>query len=158
MFRGLKPLLLAGTAVALAGCSAPADPQVTFYSHGQAVEVAPAQYCDALGEKCSPPPAEPIGKLRVPGREPLQISVPSDVAEAPWQVAFIYRTTSGEEVGGKTEVFTGGDRHAYTLQLPGDGVQFEHVEVQRFSALLSPGTEGGVDFVIGGSWILDVNP
>ena len=156
MLRGLKPLLLIGAGVALAGCSAPSEPQVTFYSHGTSVAVAPAQYCDATGQTCAPPPQDPTGELRVPEREPLQISVPGEVAKTPWQVAFIYRTAGGEEVGGKTGVFTPGDQYAYTLQLPPDGVALEHVEVQQFSALLTPGNEGGVDFVISGSWILDV--
>lgn len=156
MHRGLKPLLaVAGIALA-AGCAAPSEPQVTFYSHGNAVTVDPAQYCDATGQNCAAPSKDPVGELRVPGRDPLQISVPGEVASTPWQVAFIYRGINGEQLDGRSEVFAPNERHAYTLLLPPDGAQLEHVEVQRFSAVLTPGTDGGVDFGIGGSWILNI--
>ncbi|GAA0511594.1 hypothetical protein GCM10011581_01790 [Saccharopolyspora subtropica] len=157
MHRGLKPLLaLAGVALA-AGCAAPSEPQVTFYSHGRSVTVAPAQYCDPTGKNCATSSGNMVGELRVPSREPLQISVPAEVAAAPWQVAFIYRGVNGEELDGRSSVFRPHERFAYTLHLPPDGAQFEHVEVQQFSAVLTPGADGGVDFGIGGSWILDVH-
>jgi hypothetical protein len=156
VLRGLKPLLaIAG--IALAGCSAPAEPQVTFFSHGQSVEVDAARYCDPTGADCAPPTTNPVGRLPVPPGSPLQISVPQQVAAAPWQVAFVYRGVNGEEVGGKTPVFAPNKQYAYTLRLPPDGARFEHIEVQRFSAVLSAGDEGGVDFGIGGSWILKVD-
>lgn len=154
MHRGLKPLL-AVAAIALAGCSTPTEPQVTFYSHGESVAVEPARYCDASGENCAPAPKDPVGELPVPEKAPLQISVPAEVASTPWQVAFIYRGANGEELDGRSPVFAPGERHAFTLHLPPDGTRLEHVEVQQFSALLMPGPEGGVDFAIGGSWILD---
>ncbi|KAA5824988.1 DUF2771 family protein [Saccharopolyspora hirsuta] len=154
MHRGLKPLLaVAGVALAT-GCAAPSEPQVTFYSHGRSVEVAPAQHCDPTGEKCTASPGA-VGELRVPAGRPLQISVPGEVAETPWQVVFLYRGANGEELDGRSPVFAPNERHAYTLQLPPDGKQLEHVEVQQFSAVLTPGTDGGVDFGIGGSWVLD---
>jgi uncharacterized protein DUF2771 len=154
--RRLKPLLAVAALGLAAGCAAPSEPQVTFYSHGNSVAVDPAQYCDATGQNCAKPAANPVGELRIPGREPLQISVPGKVAAAPWQVAFIYRGINGEELDGRSAVFRPGERFAYTLQLPPDGARLEHVEVQQFSAVLTPGADGGVDFGIGGSWVLDV--
>lgn len=154
MHRGLKPLL-AVAGIALAGCSAPSEPRVTFYSHGEAVEVEPARYCDANGENCSPPPEDPVGELEVPADEPLQISVSQEVASTPWQVVFLYRNAQGQELDGRSSVFAPDQRHSYTLRLPDDGEQLEHVEVQQFSAVLTPGPEGGVNFGIGGSWVLD---
>ncbi|GAB3282995.1 DUF2771 family protein [Parasphingorhabdus pacifica] len=150
--------MLAVAGIAVAGCSAPTEPQVTFYSHGNSVEVQPAQYCDASGEDCAPPPADPVGELEVPPDTPLQISVPQEVATTPWQVAFVYRTDTGEEINGRSEVFSPTQRHSYTLRLPPEGTQLEHVEVQQFSAVLTPGPEGGVNFGIGGSWVLDAKP
>lgn len=154
MHRGLKPLL-AATAIGLTGCAAPSPPEVTFYSHGTSVEVAPARYCDAQGDQCAPPPEHPVGRLTVPGRAPLQISVPREVSSTPWQVAFIYRDTEGRERDGRSSVIAPDEQHAYTLQLPPDGAKLEHVEVQQYSATLLPGEEGGVDFAISGSWVLD---
>ncbi|MCI2420401.1 DUF2771 domain-containing protein [Saccharopolyspora sp. K220] len=156
MHRGLKPLLAVASLGLVAGCAAPSEPQVTFYSHGNSVTVDPAQYCDATGQNCAKPPENPVGQLRIPGREPLQISVPGEVAAAPWQVAFIYRGINGDELDGRSAVFPPNERFAYTLNLPPDGARLEHVEVQQFSAVLSPSADGGVDFGIGGSWILDV--
>ena len=150
--------MLAVAGIALAGCSAPSEPQVTFYSHGEAVAVDPARYCDANGENCAPPPADPVGELEVPADAPLQISVPEEVATTPWQVAFIYRNAQGEEFDGRSSVFAPNQRHSYTLRLPPDGKQLEHVEVQQFSAVLTPGPGGGVNFGIGGSWVLDAQP
>lgn len=148
--------LLAVTGIALTGCSAPEQPEITFYSHGESVEVSPARYCGPTGAECSRPDPGAVGKLAVPDGAPLQISVSEKVASAPWQVAFIYRGRNGEEVDSRSAVFTPSQRYAYTLRLPKDGVRLEHVEVQQFSARLTPSAEGGVDFGIGGSWVLDV--
>ncbi|MGP4019384.1 DUF2771 family protein [Saccharopolyspora sp. 5N708] len=156
MHRGLKPLLVVACIGLAAGCAAPSEPQVTFYSHGRTATVDPALYCDATGQHCSKPSEDPVGELRIPSREPLQISVPGEVAAAPWQVAFIYRGVNGQELDGRSAVFPPNERFAYTLQLPPDGARLEHVEVQQFSAVLTQGADGGVDFGIGGSWLLDV--
>lgn len=141
--------------ITLTGCSAPSEPQVTFYSHGSSVNVHPARYCDANGENCSPPPQDPVGNLTVPDDAPLQVSVPGEVASTPWQIAFTYRDKQGNQHDGRSSVFAPDERFAYTLRLPPDGVSFEHVEVQQFSAVLSAGNEGGVEFGIAGSWLLD---
>lgn len=157
MHRGLKPLLAAAGIALVAGCAAPSEPQVTFYSHGNSVAVNPAQYCDATGQNCVTPSENTVGDLRVPDNDPLQISVPGEVAAAPWQVVFLYRGANGQELDGRTAVFRPNERHAYTLQVPPDGTRLEHVEVQQFSAVLTQGTDGGVDFGIGGTWILNVH-
>ncbi len=154
MFRRLTPLL-AVAGIALAGCSTDSPPEVGFYSHGESVRVAPAQYCGKTGDQCVPPPPNPTGKLEIPPRSPLQISVPGEVAESPWQVVFVYRTAGGEERGNRTPVFSPDQQHAYTLRLPPDGARFEHVEVQQYSGELTLSPDGGVNFGIGGSWLLD---
>lgn len=155
MHRGLKPLLLAAAALALAGCSTSAPPQVTFFSHGHSAEVEPAQFCGQGGEHCVPPPHDPTGRLAVPPHAPLQVSVPGQVAETPWQIAFIYSTANGEQRSGRTPVFAPNTHYAYTLKLPPDGAKIEHVEVQQYSGQLVQTPEGGLAFGIGGSWLLD---
>lgn len=157
MHRGLT-LLVAAAGLGLAGCSAPGEPQVTFYAHGQSVRMDPAQYCDATGQDCAKPPEEPIGDLRVPPGSPVQISVPAEVSETPWQVVFTYRNSDGEQVDGRSGLKPPDERHAYTLHLPPDAEQLEHVEVQQFGAVLTPGLGGGVDFGISGSWLVDARP
>ena len=156
MHRGLKALLLASAGLALAGCSAQQDPpQVTFYSHGHSAEVGPAQYCGPSGTNCAPPPQDPTGHLAVPPGKPLQISVSKDLAKTPWQIAFIYRTPTGEERSSRTPVFPPNQTYAYTLKLPPDGAKLEHVEVQQYSGQLVETGDGGLAFGIGGTWLLD---
>ncbi|MER2093227.1 MAG: DUF2771 family protein [Saccharopolyspora rectivirgula] len=156
MHRGLKALLLAAAGLALAGCSAQQDPpKVTFYSHGHSAEVGPAQFCGPSGTDCVPPPQDPTGRLPVPPRAPLQVSVSSDLAKTPWQIAFIYRTPTGEERSGRTQVFAPNKTYAYTLNLPPDGAKLEHVEVQQYSGQLVETPDGGLAFGIGGTWLLD---
>lgn len=154
MFRRLTPLL-AAAGIALAGCSTDSPPEVGFYAHGESARIAPAQYCGKSGQECAPPPPNPTGKLEVPPRSPLQISVPGEVAASPWQVAFVYRTADGQERGNRTPVFAPDQQHAYTLRLPPDGTQLEHVEVQQYSGQLTVSPEGELNFGISGSWLLD---
>lgn len=157
MHRGWKPLLATAGITLVAGCGAPGKPEVTFYSHGESVAAAPTQFCEPQGGDCSSDP-DANEQLRVPPNAPVQISVPQDVASTPWQVVFVYRTTDGTQEENRSSVFSPGERHAYTLRLPPDAAQLEHVEVQRYSAMLIPGAEGGVNFGIGGAWVLDATP
>ncbi|RCW43611.1 uncharacterized protein DUF2771 [Halopolyspora algeriensis] len=153
--------LLAVAGIALAGCSAPASPQVTFYSHGDSVRAAPVRHCDRLGRNCSEPNPEAVVNLTVPPGAPLQISVSEEISSAPWQVAFRYRTADGRQEAGRSTVFEAGQRHAYTLRPPGNGepgsAQLEYVEVQRYAAPVLA-AEGGIRFTIGGSWALNAHP
>jgi hypothetical protein len=148
-------LLLVVTGVAVAAC-APSAPQVTFSANGKSITAAAARYCDPTGQNCTPPPKNPVAMLAIPPHAPLQISVPKQVSQAPWQVAFLYRGLHGEDLQGRTPVFPPNQQHDYTLQVPADGTRLEHVEIQEFSGVVSPNTQGGVDFSIGGSWLLDV--
>lgn len=149
-------LLLACAGLLVAGCAGPAQPQVTFYSHGVSVDASAARFCDPGGEHCAPPQPDAIRQLRVPAREPVQISVPSEVANTPWQIAFIYRTASGGEVRSRTPVFAPHKQFAYTLHLPPDGTHLDYVEVQQYSGTLIANPEGGVDFALAGSWGVNI--
>lgn len=92
------------------------EPELTAYSHGKSVTVQPYQYCDVQMQNCKILPAEDMsgfpvplecaagqpdchtGKpvdLRVPGGDPLQLSLPKDIAGKPWLITAIYRTPSG---------------------------------------------------------------
>ncbi|MEY8040893.1 DUF2771 family protein [Saccharopolyspora cebuensis] len=156
MHRGWKSLLAVGGVVLATGCAAPHEPQVTFYSHGNSTAVDPTLFCDPTGEECDTAEGS-FGRLRVPDHAPVQISVPAEVASTPWQVVFLYRDAAGRQLDGRSAVFAPDERHAYTLTMPKDGVQLEHVEVQRFSAVLTAGANGGVNFGIGGAWVLQTH-
>jgi hypothetical protein len=153
--RLLTVLPLAG--LLLAGCAAPQDPEVTFYSGGKTVHVGPTQYCDLSVENCQAHP-EAAGALRVrPGR-PLQISVPGQVADSPWTVLFTYRNAKGEpQPDTRTKIFPAGTQYAYTLVLPNPGDQLESVEVQVSGNRIEITDEGEIQFVTRGTWVLSID-
>lgn len=157
MRRGLTSLL-AVAGIALAGCSTPSQPQVTFYSHGDSVRVSPVSYCNARGAECTKPRPDAVEGLDMPASAPLQISVPEEVSKAPWQVVFRYRTADGRELEGRGPVFAPGRQHAYKLDLPVPGARLTRVEVQRYAASLTVTPEGDVRFDIGGSWAVRDQP
>ncbi|WP_245588682.1 MULTISPECIES: DUF2771 family protein [Actinoalloteichus] len=154
--RRLRAVGAAGLAgLAVAGCASPTVPAVSFYAAGETARTGPAQHCDVLIEECSVDP-EAVAELRVPPGYPLQVSVPGEVGDAPWQVTFRYRE-DGEEVEARSPVFPPGERQAYTLRLPDDAAQLETVEIQEFSAVLVEDPEGGVGFITRGTWVLSVD-
>lgn len=64
-------------------------PQISAYSHGHSVRVGPFQYCEVLDlDDCAEPRA--TGELPVTEDNPVQLSVPSAVARAPWRLLQVY--------------------------------------------------------------------
>jgi len=152
--KRLVPLVLVGAGVLASACSAPPLPQVTFFSVNTTAVTGPSEYCDFQVKKCDADAAAGA-TLAVPPNRPVQISVPSEIADAAWQVAFKYKV-NGQEQQGRSAVFANGERLAYTLELPG-AAQLETAEVQRFAGVLTldPNT-GEPQFVIGATWVLSV--
>ncbi|MFC0546996.1 DUF2771 family protein [Kutzneria chonburiensis] len=152
--KRLVPLVLAGAGVLASACSAPPLPQVTFFSVNQTAVTGPTKYCDLKVTKCASDPAA-AATLAVPPNKPLQISVPTEVGDAAWQVEFTY-TLNGQKEQGRTSVFGRGERLAYTLQLPA-GAQLETAAVQRYAGVLTLNPDTGEpEFVIGANWVLTV--
>jgi hypothetical protein len=61
----------------------PKHAEISAYSHGQLVRVGPYRYCDVFEiTRCDIP--ETVGQLRVTARDPVQLSVPTAIAAAPW--------------------------------------------------------------------------
>nr|CEL19547.1 hypothetical protein [Kibdelosporangium sp. MJ126-NF4]CTQ94653.1 hypothetical protein [Kibdelosporangium sp. MJ126-NF4] len=132
----------------LAGCSASHDPEVTFFADGETVRITPSPTCDSTLEEC-----KPTGRLTVPGGKPLSISVPKQVAEAPWLVVFRYRAADGSVQKARSAFFRPGDSFAYTLRMPTAGDQLMHVEVQRIGGM-GLNAQQEVDYVVDASWAL----
>jgi hypothetical protein len=149
---GIASLVAGG--LLLTGCAAPHPPEVTFFADGTTVRLSPAQFCKPNAEQCDGHP-DARGQMAVPGGKPLNISVPTQVAEAPWVVLFKYRKADGTEERGRTEVFKAGDKYAYTLYLPTAGDQLTDVEVQRI-ANITAGADNDVVFLTDASWVLEV--
>ncbi|MEC3913518.1 DUF2771 family protein [Nocardia sp. CDC160] len=72
------------------------SPEITAYAHGRSVSVNPYLYCDlqvskerlAVG-KCDSTKA--VSDLDVPPGSPLQLSLPKEIADAPWEILLGYR-------------------------------------------------------------------
>jgi hypothetical protein len=67
----------------------PRHPEISAFTHGQLVRVGPYRYCDVYRiTTCDTP--ETIGRLNVTSRDPVQLSVPSAIARAPWVLLRAY--------------------------------------------------------------------
>ncbi|MFC0114811.1 DUF2771 family protein [Kibdelosporangium aridum] len=146
---GIASLVAGG--LLLAGCAAPHDPEVTFFADGETVNIGPSPACDATLEEC-----RPTGALAVPGGQPLSISVPKQIADAPWLVVFRYRAADGSVQKARSSLFRAGETYAYTLRTPTAGDQLMHVEVQRIGEMGSDENRQ-LYFGIDASWALTVS-
>ncbi|MFJ1760152.1 DUF2771 family protein [Amycolatopsis sp. NPDC088138] len=134
-------LLAAGGFAVLTGCSAPGPAEVTFYADGHTINTTPVLTCDysqQLAQPCSAKGAAQTLKVR-PGK-PVQISVPGEVAGAPWQIVYEYVTPQGEFKQSDPIPFTSLDRYAYTVTPPTPADRISAVDVQRYTAVLNAGT------------------
>jgi Protein of unknown function (DUF2771) len=67
----------------------PERPQISAYSDGQLVRVGPYRYCEVLNPtECETPRAD--GELAVDARHAVQLSVPAEIARAPWVLVRSY--------------------------------------------------------------------
>jgi hypothetical protein len=67
----------------------PAHPEISAYTRGQLVRVGPYRYCNVLNlTDCDVPKA--MGELAVTSRNPVQLSVPSAISQAPWVLLRAY--------------------------------------------------------------------
>jgi hypothetical protein len=67
----------------------PALPEISAYTHGELIRVGPFQFCDVL-DPTDCVPAGRQGELAVTERDPVQLSVPTEIAKAPWRLLRVY--------------------------------------------------------------------
>ena len=67
----------------------PQLPEISAYSHGHLTRVGPYRFCEVFNPTDCTVPAEQ-GELPVTGRFPIQLSVPSAIARAPWVLLRAY--------------------------------------------------------------------
>ncbi|MBP1817305.1 DUF2771 domain-containing protein [Mycobacterium sp. OAE908] len=73
----------------LASQPRPDHPEISAYSDGQLVRVGPYRYCEVLNPtNCDTPKTD--GELRVDPRHAVQLSVPAEIARAPWVLVRSY--------------------------------------------------------------------
>lgn len=152
MRRVLFALLAAGGLVSLSACSVP-NPDITFFSSGHSVSVAPIQYCDVQEEHCQANGGATTS-LPVVSGEPVQISAPSEVANTPWQVAARFKDANGSEYVSCSPLFTAGQQYAYTVHAPQAGDQLVLIEVYQASATIVEFSNGDTATPIRGTWVL----
>ena len=68
---------------------APEYPEISAYTDGQLARVGPYEYCDVFDlNDCETP--RTVGKLAVDRHHPVQLSVPTAIARAPWLLGRAY--------------------------------------------------------------------
>lgn len=86
----------------------PQLPEISAYSHGNLTRVGPYRFCEVLNPTDCMESGEQ-GELPVTGRNPIQLSVPADIARAPW---VLLRAYEDDDV---VEEFRPGTRLAVTI-------------------------------------------
>ncbi|OBB02584.1 hypothetical protein A5662_12495 [Mycobacteriaceae bacterium 1482268.1] len=87
---------------------APRHPEISAYTRGQLVRLGPYQYCAVLNPTdCETPRTD--GELTVDRRHPVQLSVPTAIASAPW---ILVRSYEGSDI---VNEFRPGSTHAVTI-------------------------------------------
>ncbi len=87
---------------------APQLPEISAYTHGHLARVGPFRFCEVFDPTDCVVPGEQ-GELPVTGRFPVQVSVPSAIARAPWVLLRAYQD------GDLIEEFRPNDRLAVTV-------------------------------------------
>lgn len=157
--------LIAGFALLTSACTTVGPPELTFFAEGEAIEVAPLQYCDVKVTTC-----EAAGGgaevLRVRPGKPVQISVPGDVADSPWLVNVQTVAQDGTVLPVRQEFFPPGSTYAYTARPSRPDERILVVEVQQLGAAYAADAEGSPltdesgnpQLVARGVWTVKVRP
>lgn len=87
---------------------APDLPEISAYSAGHLTRVGPYRFCQVLNPTDCVEPGEQ-GEVPVTGRHPVQLSLPTEIAKAPWVLLRAY------EDGDIVEEFRPGSRLAVTI-------------------------------------------
>ncbi len=145
-------------ALLLAGCASeqPPPPQVTFTASDASIVARPAQYCDVELTECLTDVAAPV-QLAVPPGTALQVTVPPEIAQTPWQVVFSYADAAGTPSDERSTVFAPDERSAWTLELGAPEDRLLTAEVQQYGAPKPNPQTGETEFPIRASWVLNVN-
>jgi hypothetical protein len=146
-------LVLLASLFLLAGCGG-GTPQVTWSAGTQEATVGPSQFCDIRLRDCTND-EQAQAVLPVPAGTAVEVSVPSDVSEAPWSVVFAYVDASGQQTTGRSPVFAPKAQETYTLTLPepGDVLQTAQVQLLGVAPVANPDT-GEIDYPARATWVL----
>lgn len=135
------------------------QPEITAYAHGRSVTVTPYLYCDVHIENntldlrnCDD--TQHIAELNVPAGYPVQLSLPKEIVDAPWQMVLVYQLPDGTGVQRlATHRDFPDDARAITVPTPTDPrLQLTGLEIQLpIPARDETGQEG---FVTSARWAI----
>ncbi|KUI35092.1 DUF2771 domain-containing protein [Mycobacterium sp. GA-2829] len=67
----------------------PELPEISAYTHGELTRVGPFQFCDVLDPTVCEPAGQQ-GELTVTEQDPVQLSIPPEISDAPWRLLRVY--------------------------------------------------------------------
>lgn len=138
---------LAGAAVlvaTLSACAAQGPPEITFYADRTTVVAGPQVLCSLDFQSCTQGGA---AQLDVPPGDILQVSLPSEIFDAPWRMLTAYIDVAGQQQV-RDDYYRPGERLAVTVALDDPASVLQFVEIQLPSGVTNPdGTP-----VARGSW------
>lgn len=144
--RATTLLGAAALAVTVSACGAQGPPEITYYAHGATAVAGPLVLCSLDFRSCAP--AGLPARLDVPPGDPLQISLPADIFNAPWRLITIYVDKGGAQRS-RDQYFKQGAQLAVTVRV-GSGEVLQGVEIQ----LPSGATDAAGNPVARGAWSL----
>lgn len=115
----------------------PSLPSITAFARGNSETVQPAQHCNLYLEDCV---ENPITELDVPAGYPLQLSLPAEIADAPWRMITVYGDTRTGQTYIDGKMFESGVRRAVTVESSPE-LQLLGVEIQLPSAVVDEAGE-----------------
>ncbi|MCG8916768.1 DUF2771 domain-containing protein [Actinokineospora sp. PR83] len=140
---------VASAVAVLAGCAAPQQPEVTFYTDGQSAATTPRVRFD-LAEGRAIRDEGALVQLKTRPGAPVQISVPAELSDGAWTVSFSYLDATGNRVdGGSKAFFPKDEQHAFTLTLPPGSRRLLLVSVQQIVFL------NGIEPVVSAYWDME---
>ena len=125
-------IAFAGTMFWLIKRAPAAKPMISAYAHGKTIEVGPMVYCSVWLDDCR---NGMQGFLAVPRGETMQVSLPKEVAVAPWKLIVQYMRPDGTVYEQDFEHASSNAEPAITVA--GDD-QLLLIELQLPSAVVDP--------------------
>lgn len=154
----------ASIALLTSGCTQAGPPELTVYADGETITVEPMRYCDVLVRECTPE-RDALGHLTTLPSQPVQISVPAEVAETPWGISVLAESADGTPLPVVEEFFSPGERHAYTAAPEHPGERILAVEIRQLGAAWVVYSDGSGDMsaedrqpTVRGWWLVELSP
>jgi hypothetical protein len=109
-------------------------PEITAYGNGRSITVAPAEYCTLDLRECS---QGELAVLDVNAGQPLQLSLPKEISDAPWRLVAVFEDPVSGELVPEERYFESGATAALTVVSDREPPwQLAGVEIQLPSAVV----------------------